>query len=193
MASWWRDADPARTPELIADLDRAGLLGSPQASPAVATFLGVVAAADPSHVGSWPLEGLDGDALYTLALALWLADEPDATAPVVATIRERAPAEVAAAIDVLVADPPPTLVRLPLEAPVIVDMLWAAHGASGDPAYVERVAEGVGADDPAVAEAARWSLASRVAADADVRAVVAGLAARASGDEADRLTALLEG
>ncbi|MBW3602091.1 MAG: hypothetical protein KY434_05260 [Actinobacteria bacterium] len=198
MRSYWRHPDPEAVPEVIDRLHRAGVLGG-SAGPAVAAFLAQVARRDPARVAAWPLDDaqLDPGERLTLAQALWLADD-EAARGHLDRLLDGADAEVAEVIEGFRVDDPPAIVALPLTAPVVLDMLWGAFGATGDPRCLARVAEGLtGADaedDPTrelVASAARWSLGSRVAEDAEVRRLVEGLVPDAAPETAAALRALL--
>jgi hypothetical protein len=149
------------TGEMVARLDRDGVLGRANARPAVVAFFSLILRRDDVRgeelVGSADLSPSTRSALLE---ALWRAGK-GAAATRIATARGL-PSE-------RFAGPPPELLRMPLEAPGDLDMMWGAFMASGDVAFPRRLLDVLdvppraGGETPQQAilvKVARWSLAS---------------------------------
>jgi hypothetical protein len=161
MARWYRDPQPER---LIAAFAYVMAKDRPEAvartENAFAVFAGRVFASAPSHlatcVGRW--KDAVPEAKGALLWAVWLSG----TAEAEALLRHEAatqPAgsDLAQRLRRMADEPPAPPLGLSTETPALVDVWWAAFYATGDSAYVARIAELVA--PPATASASRHSLA----------------------------------
>jgi hypothetical protein len=98
------------------------------------------------------------------------------------------------------ANPPGSLLDMPLDRPSRLDMLWAGYFASGKAAYIERLTTALAlpeAEEPSIEQllvtgAARWSLVSNGRQHEDVRAALRELHGRSTGALRTELESILE-
>lgn len=170
---------PAEAPRRIGDFVRAGWhQANPDANAVevLGVFLGLLGRANPGVLDGWASAagGLPADAQYLFAYALWFA-EPEKAGERLIRVTARMPQDdprIGGLLDLKHARVP-DVAAIPLEAPVVLDLWWAAFVATGDAAWVDLV---VGALPPAgktreesgftepskieIARAAVWSLVS---------------------------------
>lgn len=161
-------------PELLAPavllLEKEGALeGEGNAAAPVASFLAQLFRQSPERLEGWlkELEGLKEASRPVVWLALWLADT-EAAAGRLKAVAATAEGEQRKRLQAMLAEKPPDLLKVEVQGPAVLDMLWGAFAATGQADYVRRIIEVLpwaeaGKEDfgrMLVGGAARWSLVS---------------------------------
>ena len=196
VMGYYQTPRPDRVPELVRTLSKAGAVGRDggEVGP-TAGFLRAIFRANGGDLAAWAggwrdLPAGDRRALLT---SLWAADTDRARAAMDALAGDDADLQRYAA-DLRSSRPAP-LTGLPFDSPLVLDALWGAWFATGDPQYPLRVADAlplVGDYDPrdprrrpsgealrrfVLGDAARWSLTTNAARDERLlRALKGGVA-----------------
>ncbi|HEY0992955.1 MAG TPA: hypothetical protein VGD80_38140 [Kofleriaceae bacterium] len=129
MKFYYASPEPDRLPAELRAIANSGVPAE-HTHLVVATYLGLVMKAHPERIGDWftELSDLEGIWRTTLHLAAWSSGTPEGRACLVQA--GVTPDQMPSAIDAL---------RLPIDQPVVLDMLWAHYFATGDAAAVRRI------------------------------------------------------
>lgn len=203
MAQWYQKPDPARLPAAFAYVmakDRPEVVA--RSENLFAVFAGRIFAASPAQLATCVARWKEAvpDAKSALLWAVWLSG----TAEAEVLLRREAAAQPAGS-DLTVRlmrmadEPPPPPLGLTADSSRLIDVWWAAFYATGDVAYVARIAGLVAppADAPAarqdLATAARATLAANAREHARVAETVRLALARSDGPMHDALAGILVG
>lgn len=165
---YYVEPTPERVDEAVRFMDKEGLLAKPTAVQPLVSFLGHIFRKNPDRIGPW-VEEFDylPEGRKVIWQAAWFSGTPEGQ-KALKEAEPRLAEEDRKYLEALTLLPAPDLLTLPIDAPVVLDMLWAGFQATGDEAYVFRVIGALASpaeekedlDQAIVREAARWSLAS---------------------------------
>jgi hypothetical protein len=167
--------------EMVTRLDREGLLGKATARAPVVAFLSVLLRRADVRGEEWARSVDVGPRGREVLLeALWRAGMGPAAKRI--AVAQGLPSE-------RFGQPPPELLRMPLDAPGDLDMMWGAFMASGDVAFPRRIldvldaprAAGETSQQAVLAKVARWSLASNARQHPVVLQMIRDEASRRTG------------
>lgn len=174
---YYERPSPERFEEEVANWQKAGVLRSASALPALAAFLSrLFRTAPAAQLDRWfgLVRGLPREDQKIFLIALWWADSPVAREAFETFIHRAGPG--AAGMEGLLRLEPPSLVNLVDPTVEEIDMCWGAFFATGEAAYalpvIRRAATSARQDaTDQTRQAARWSLKSLCATHPRLREI----------------------
>ena len=121
----------------------------------------------PDKINQWlkELVNLPEIDQVVIVYALWLADIPEGQA-YLANLNQVSSGTIQEVISDLQKETPPHVDDLPIDHPHILDLLWAAFFATGEPKYILRIISALSQNndiiDQSIYEAAKWSLKANI-------------------------------
>lgn len=168
LTYYYLNPQPNLTAEAILAMSKQGYFDKPTAQVALAAFFSQVFAQNPNSIQSWFLR-LD-DLSERHKRTLWMALLYSATPQGKQQLKIEAEKAISTAKDEilkLLRTEPPSIAKLEITSPSVLDMLWGSFLATGDELYVTRIISTLAwvndKDDTRkllIGGAARWSLTS---------------------------------
>jgi hypothetical protein len=201
MARWYRQPDPARLPAAFAYVmakDRPEAVA--RSENLFAVFAGRIFAASPQHLATCVARWKQAvpDAKAALLWAVWLSGTAESEALLRSEAAAQPPgSDLTARLMRMADEPPPPPLGLSVDSPRMIAVWWAAFYATGDVAYVARIAELVAPPGDAsttrleVATTARATLAANAREHARVVQTLRVALARSDGAMREALTDIL--
>ena len=166
----------------------------------ITSFLSYIFRANPDKVEAWlsPFTDLSDEETQVIANALWYSDTKQANDYLV-TLSAAAEIEMKHVFASLLTEQPTPIDEIPIIAPAVLDMLWAAFMATGEEQYVVRIISALpyanAEDDTAermIGEAASWSLKSNAAHNKKVLSIAESELHKQPEDVASILREIIE-
>jgi hypothetical protein len=154
--AYYRNPQPDRFVAEVRARSKSGKLSAPKAAPPMVAFLSRVMADNPEKIAVWmaALADLPESDKETLHKAIWLSR----------TTAGKAYLEKEGLLKYL-AQPAADILKLPIESPAVLDMLWGYFFATGDEAPIRRIVSAANYY-PSLGALERYKTSARTEADA---------------------------
>jgi hypothetical protein len=197
LSHYFERPDPSGVPAQLARLDRSGTFQKPEAMAPLSAFFALLFRANPGEVPGWAgdVTRFSESGRVVVWTALWYSKASTARGALeAAAAGERA--ENRRRIEGLLVRDAPEISALPINSPAVLDMLWGAFLASGDPIYVQRVITVLPDSEipgwhGVIGLAAEWSLTGNAIQHPRVLQICEAEAARSEGATARILSGVI--
>ena len=168
FAFYYRNPQPEKFVDSVRDIVRSGSISTPSSKPPLIVFLGRVMAENPAKIEAWmsALNDLSPEGKDLLYAALWFSRTDEAKR----CLEKRG-------IQDYVGKNPPDVLKMEIDSPTVIDMLWGWYFATGDQAALRRIIAGFNLN-PQAGAADRYKSSAK--AEKDKRAAYQDLAFRAA-------------
>jgi hypothetical protein len=162
MTYYYQNKDTSKVPDFLKWLQERHLVESKKtAAGPIAAFLSVVFSENPDKVSDWvDSTNFTGNTKQTITLALWLSGDTSKLS------------KFANPLPPYARKPSPKLSEIPADTTAVLDMMWGAFSASGDPVYVKKVIDSLDASNTIIRGGAEWSLTSNAKMHEKVRTII---------------------